>query len=84
MYVDIAEQLFFLDWIEDWARQWGERDCYYIRHDDLIYAITHGLCEVLVLNKTIFIGPEQYVFYRNIIKVKDRIFINTDMRRAGH
>jgi hypothetical protein len=79
------EELAFLAWIDDWTQQWGEREYYYIRHEDLVYAISHGLCEVSVLNQKSLEGANgEYTFYKNVIKIRDKYYINDDRRIAGH
>ena len=79
------EEHLFLDRINEWTRQWGEREYYLIKHDDLLFALTHDLCEVIVLNRKVLCGAQkQYLFYRNVIRINDKIFINLDQRIAGH
>jgi len=48
-----TEELELLARMRDWARQWGEREYYFIEREDLEYAITHNLCTVLTLNKPV-------------------------------
>ena len=77
-----VEELAFLARMRDWARQWGEREYYYIRHEDLEYAVQHDLCTVLILNQLKYY--EGYRFYKNMIQIDGRYFVNTDRRNLGH
>ncbi len=50
-----------------WGCQWDARvldqEYYYIKQEDLEYAISHNLCTVLILNKSLHDGTEKlYVF----------------------
>lgn len=79
------EELAFLLRMRDWARQWGEREYYYIKHEDLLFALTNGLCKAIILNQKVLEGPEkQYLFYRNVVLIGGKYFINVDRRVAGH
>lgn len=80
-----AEELAFLARMRDWTRQWGEREYYYIVREDLEYAISHNLCTILVFNKPQHDGPEkQYLFFKNLIMLVGKYYVNTDRRMAGN
>ena len=72
----------FLARMAEWARQWGEREYYYIKHEDLEYAVQHDLCTIMILNQPVY--AERYRFYKNMIRIDGRYFVNTDRRILGH
>jgi len=82
---DSLEVVEFIARMKQWVEDWGERDLYCIMHEDLVYAIAHGLCEVLVLNQKVMRGDEnQYLMYRSVIRMDRKYFQNIDGRIAGH